>query len=685
MPAIAVAGPVPATGDVPPRAAEGGRVSASGGCHPMMTEIRNLEAELMRFRLRLGVVALVVLLGFGLLAWRLYHLQVLRHDELAQRAETNRTAVVPIVPHRGEILDRNGVVLATNYRAYTLEITPSRLGRPVNEAIDAVAQVVEVTPRDRRRFQRLLEDSRNFESLPIRMRLSDEEVARFAAQRYRFPGVEIKARLFRTYPLGETGAHVVGYIGRINQREKERIEDSDDAANYRGTDYIGKLGVESSYEKVLHGTTGVEQMETSAGGYAVRRLASHPATPGDSVRLSIDIHLQQLVEQMYGERRGALVAIDPQNGEVLAFVSKPTYDPNLFVEGIDHETWDELNNSIDKPLLNRALRGTYPPGSTYKPFMALAALETGKRTTGTTIMDGGSWTFAGHTFRSGHALGAVDLHRSIVKSSNVYYYMLANDMGVNLIHDFMKPLGFGQVTGIDIPGETRGVLPSTDWKRRTYKRPEQQRWYAGETISLGIGQGYNNFTMLQLASATATVAAGGVHHTPHLVKAQQDAISLQVKELPQPPGQSMGYKPDHVAAVKRGMVGVTLEGTSRGVFAGAPYLSGGKTGTAQAVSIGQKSRYNAAKLAEHQRDHSLYIAFAPADNPRIAVAAIVENAGFGAAHAAPLVRRVMDYWLAGVYPSEADIAALQRGQATAPIGTPRRVADVVGQAGALAP
>ena len=650
-----------------------------------MTEIRNVEADLVRFRVRLAVVALGVVAAFGLLAWRLYTLQVLRHEELAQRAETNRTAVVPIVPHRGEILDRNGVVLATNYKAYTLELTPSRLGRTTDEAIDAIAQVVEVTPRDRRRFKRLQEDSRNFESLPIRMRLSDEEVARFAAQRYRFPGVEIKARLFRTYPMGETGAHVVGYIGRINQKEKERIEDSDEAPNYRGTDYIGKLGVESSYESVLHGTTGVEQMETSAGGYAVRRLASHPSTPGDSVRLSIDIQLQKLIEEMYGERRGALVAIDPQNGEILAFVSKPTYDPNLFVEGIDQETWDELNNSLDKPLLNRAIRGTYPPGSTYKPFMALAALETGKRSPGTTIMDGGSWTFAGHTFRSGHALGAVDLHRSIVKSSNVYYYQLANDMGVNAIHDFMKPLGFGQVTGVDIPGETRGVLPSTDWKRATYKRPEQQKWYGGETISLGIGQGYNNFTMLQLANATATLAAGGVHHVPHLVKARQDPLSLQFKDLPLAPPENLGYKPENVAAVKRGMVGVTQEGTSRGVMAGAAYLSGGKTGTAQAVTIGQKSRYNAARLSEYQRDHSLYIAFAPADNPRIAIAAIVENAGFGAAHAAPLVRRVMDYWLAGVYPSEADIAALQRGAATAPIGTPRRVADVVpAQPGAAA-
>ncbi|MET4580003.1 penicillin-binding protein 2 [Ottowia thiooxydans] len=640
-----------------------------------MTELRNVEADIKRFRLRLLVVGLVMLFGFGLVVARLYVLQVVRHDSYAERAETNRTAVVPIVPNRGQILDRNGVVLATNYKAYTLEITPSR-ARPLEETIDAISEVVEITQRDRRRFKRLMEDSRSFESLPIRMRLSDEEVARFAAQRYRFPGVEIKARLFRTYPLGEAGAHVVGYIGRINQSEKERIDDSEDEANYRGTDYIGKLGIESSFEKVLHGTTGVEQMETSAGGRAIRRLASHPATPGDSVRLSIDITLQKLVEDLYGERRGALVALDPRNGEILAFVSKPTYNPNLFVEGIDHETWGELNGSLDKPLLNRALRGTYPPGSTYKPFMGLAALETGKRAAGTVVMDGGSWTFGGHTFRSGHALGPVDLRRAITLSSNVYFYQLANDMGVNAIHDFMKPLGFGQVTGIDIPGETRGVLPSTDWKRNAYRRPEQQKWFAGETISLGIGQGYNNFTMLQLAQATSTLANGGVWHTPHLVKARQDSVTQEVIDIPRPPGKSLGYQPENVALVLRSMVGVTQEGTSTRVFAGAQYVSGGKTGTAQAITIGQKGRYNAARLSEYQRDHSLYIGFAPADNPRIAVAAIVENAGFGAAHAAPLVRRTMDYWLSGLYPSEQDMAAVQKGQAGAPLGTPRRVADM---------
>ena len=426
-----------------------------------MTELRNVELDAQRFRLRILVVAAVVFAAFCLVLARLVFLQVVRHEDLAEQAESNRTAVVPIVPNRGLILDRNGVVLATNYAAYTLEITPSRVA-DLDETIEALGQVIDIHLRDKRRFRRLMDESRGFESLPIRTRLTDEEVARFAAQRYRFPGVDVKARLFRNYPLGEVGSHAIGYIGRINQTEKARIQDSEDEANYRGTEYIGKLGIEQSFETQLHGTTGVEQMETSAGGRAVRRLDSFPATPGQTVTLSLDIKLQKLIEDLYGERRGALVAIDPRNGEILALVSKPTFDPNLFVEGIDVENWNALNNSLDKPLLNRALRGTYPPGSTYKPFMGMAALETGKRTPGAITMDNGSWTFGGHTFRShgDHGLGAVDMHRSIVQSSNVYYYQLANDMGVDAMHDFMKPLGFGQITGIDLNGEVRGVLPS---------------------------------------------------------------------------------------------------------------------------------------------------------------------------------------------------------------------------------
>ena len=604
------------------------------------------------------------------------YLQVVRYDDLSEQAESNRTAIVPIVPNRGLILDRNGVVLATNYSAYTLEIMPSKVAN-IDATIEALAQFIDIQPRDKRRFKKMREDSKSFESLPIRTRLTDEEVARFAAQRFRFPGVDIKARLFRSYPYGELGSHVVGYIGRINQREKERIEESDEEGNYRGTDYIGKLGVEQSYETQLHGITGVEQVETSAGGRAIRKLASSPSTPGNTVMLSIDIKLQKLVEDMFGDRRGALVAIDPRSGEVLAFVSKPTFDPNLFVDGIDNESWQALNDSIDKPLLNRALRGTYPPGSTYKPFMAMAALEAGKRSAGTVINDTGSWTFGGHQFRShGLPLGPVDMHQSIVKSSNVYYYSLANELGVEAIYDFMMPLGFGQITGIDINGEVRGVLPNQQWKRNNYKKPEQQKWYAGETISLGIGQGYNAFTMLQLAQATAVLAANGIKHKPRLILGTQDSVTRALVPAVIEPPEDLNYKPDNVEVVRRAMVSVTQDGTSARVFAGASYLSGGKTGTAQAVSVGQKDKYNAAKLEEHLRDHALYTAFAPAENPQIALALVVENAGFGAAQAAPIARRVFDYVLLGHYPNEDDLQAVKAGQAAAPMGKPREVANV---------
>lgn len=644
----------------------GSRKTAGGGVD---TPVRNLRIELSRFQLRLVAAALAVLCALALVGWRLYTLQVLRYDTLTERADTNRTAVTPIVPERGEIYDRNGVLLASNYKAYTLELTPAQLRRPLDEVIDAIGEIVPVTGLDRRRFARLRANSRSFESLPLLTRLSDAEVARLASQIYRFQGVEIRARWFRSYPQGQTAAHVIGHIGRINEQEKDAIEARDEVANYRGTQYIGKIGIEKSYESLLHGTTGVDHTEISASGRAIRPLVTQPAVPGDSIRLSLDIGLQKLAEWLYGDRRGALVAIDPRNGEILAMVSQPSYDPNLFVDGIDQPTWDALNNSLDYPLLNRALRSAYPPGSTYKPFMALAALETGVRQPDTVIMDGGNWTYKGHTFRSIHPLGRVNLYQSIVKSSNVYYYQLAADLGVDRIHDFMQPLGLGQLTGVDIPGEKTGVLPSRAWKAQVYKTREQQTWYPGETISLGIGQGYNNFTMLQLASAMATLAAGGTRHPPHLIQAHSDPQTGELIPVPGPPAEALGYAPEHVAAVLQGMVGVTQEGTSRFVFSGAPYISGGKTGTAQAISIGQDSRYNAAELAERQRDHSVYIGFAPAEDPQIAVAAIVENAGFGASYAAPLVRRVMDYWLAGLVPTEDDMARVIAGKGGAPVGS----------------
>jgi len=643
-----------------------------------MNVIRNIQMDLNRFRSRVVVVTFVILIAFGILCLRLFYLQVIRYDDLNAAAESNRTAIVPIVPNRGVIMDRNGVVVATNYSAYTLEITPSKIVAPVEEVIEQLSAIIDIQTRDKRRFKKQVDESKSIDSVPIRTRLTDDEVARFAAQRYRFPGVEIRARLFRNYPYEQLASHVIGYIGRINTSEKAKIEESEDAGNYRGTEYIGKLGVEQSYENQLHGTTGVQEMETSAGGRAVRRLNSSQAVPGNSVVLSIDIKLQKLIEDLYGTRRGALVALDPKTGEVLAFVSKPTFDPNLFVDGIDVDNWQALNESPDKPLLNRALRGTYPPGSTYKPFMALAALQTGKRSEKVSISDPGFFMFGSHRFRDdkegGH--GVVDMYKSIVESCDTYYYTLARDMGVDLIYEQMKPFGFGQITGIDILGESRGILPSTDWKRTTYKKAEQQRWYSGETISLGIGQGYNSFTMLQLAHATATIANNGLKMRPHIVREVLDVETKVPTPVAKEPIGQLQLSPENLDIIKRAMIGVNIQGTSATSFVGAQYVSAGKTGTAQVFTVKQNEKYNAATVDERLRDHALFIAFAPADEPKVALAMVVENSGFGAQNAAPIARRVLDFVILGQYPSEEDIAAVQKGQATRPIGKPRDVANL---------
>jgi len=643
-----------------------------------MNVIRNIQMDLNRFRSRVVVVTFVILIAFGILCLRLFYLQVIRYDDLNAAAESNRTAIVPIVPNRGVIMDRNGVVVATNYSAYTLEITPSKIVAPVEEVIEQLSAIIDIQTRDKRRFKKQVDESKSIDSVPIRTRLTDDEVARFAAQRYRFPGVEIRARLFRNYPYEQLASHVIGYIGRINTSEKAKIEESEDAGNYRGTEYIGKLGVEQSYENQLHGTTGVQEMETSAGGRAVRRLNSSQAVPGNSVVLSIDIKLQKLIEDLYGTRRGALVALDPKTGEVLAFVSKPTFDPNLFVDGIDVDNWQALNESPDKPLLNRALRGTYPPGSTYKPFMALAALQTGKRSEKVSISDPGFFMFGSHRFRDdkegGH--GVVDMYKSIVESCDTYYYTLARDMGVDLIYEQMKPFGFGQITGIDILGESRGILPSTDWKRTTYKKAEQQRWYSGETISLGIGQGYNSFTMLQLAHATATIANNGLKMRPHIVREVLDVETKAPTPVAKEPIGQLQLSPENLDIIKRAMIGVNIQGTSATSFVGAQYVSAGKTGTAQVFTVKQNEKYNAATVDERLRDHALFIAFAPADEPKVALAMVVENSGFGAQNAAPIARRVLDFVILGQYPSEEDIAAVQKGQATRPIGKPRDVANL---------
>ncbi len=627
-------------------------------------ELKNHERELYFFQLRIGFAGFAVLAAFALLFVRFFHLQVLQHDTYASKAEENRISIVPIAPNRGLILDRNGVVLARNYSAYTLEIFPAEV-RDLERTIQELGEVVEVQAKDRSRFRKLYAEIRNAESVPIRTRLTDEEVARFAANRYRFPGVEIKARLFRQYPHGEIASHVIGYIGRINPKDQEKLAELEVAANYRGTDYIGKAGLEASYQQELHGTTGFEQVEIDAAGRGIRTLARTPAQAGNNVTLTLDIKLQEIAEAAFGERRGALVAIEPSSGGVLAFVSKPGFDPNLFVDGIDPESWAQMNNSPDRPLINRALAGIYPPGSTFKPFMAMAALELGKRTPKSAINDPGYFEFGGRRFRDskpgGH--GHVDLYQSIVKSSDTFYYQLANDMGIDAIAGFMGKFGFGSKSGIDLEGEATGVLPSPEWKQRRFRKPEQQKWYAGETISIGIGQGYNAYTPIQLAVALATLAANGDMYRPRLVSHIDNLRTGERRHFEPVLAQRLPLKAENLEFIKRAMAGVNKEGTGARAFGSAQYTNGGKTGTAQVIGMKQGEKYNEKKINERHRDHSLFIVFAPLESPRIALFVIVENGGFGARAAAPIARVVLDYYLLGKLPEGNAPGAIKPGAA----------------------
>ena len=616
-----------------------------------IAEMRNAERELHHFQVRIGIAATVVVVAFALLGTRFFFLQVVRHDTYQAKAEENRISLVPVTPNRGLILDRNGQVLARNYSAYTLEISPRKV-RDVEGLIGELSGIIDIQPRDRNRFRKLLAETRNAESLPIRTRLSDEEVAKFAANRYRFEGVDIKARLFRQYPYGDNASHVIGYMGRINQADQAKLEEQGVDANYRGTEFMGKAGVEASYQDELHGVTGLEQVEIDAAGRGIRTLSRTPSQPGNNVALTLDFKLQQVGENSFGERRGALVALDPLSGAVLAFISKPGFDPNLFVDGIDPQSWSELNTSIDRPLLNRAVNGIYPPGSSFKPFMAMAALELGKRNPRSTIYDPGYFEFGGRRFRDSKkgGNGTVDLMKSIVVSSDTYYYQLANDLGIDAIAGFMKNFGFGARTGIDLIGESTGVLPSPEWKQKRFRRPEQQKWYAGETISIGIGQGYNAYTPIQLAQALATLVNSGTMYRPHLVSHIDNLRTGERKNIEPEVVQRVPFKPDHVEFVKRAMAGVNKEGTGARAFARAEYTSGGKTGTAQVIALKQNEKYDESKVAERHRDHSWFIAFAPLENPRIVLAVIVENGGFGARAAAPIARTMLDYYLLGKLP-----------------------------------
>ncbi len=601
------------------------------------------ESQLFTNRATVALICIVAALL--ILVARMVHLQILGHDHYATLSHNNRVSIVPLAPTRGLIFDRNGVILAQNLPSFSLEIVPERTG-DLDQTIADLRELIAISDEEVARFKKRIRHQRRFQATPLRFRLTDEEVARIAVNRHRLPGVEVQARLTRHYPQANLTVHAVGYVGRINERELARI----DRSNYAATSHIGKLGIEKAYESVLHGTVGNQHVETNVLGRVVRVLQRTPPTPGANLILTLDTRLQRVAKEALGEERGAVVAIDPRNGDVLVLASQGDYDPNLFVNGIDHASYQALQSSPDKPLFNRALKGQYPPGSTVKPFIGLAALELGHTRPGESVFCQGWYTLPGddHRYRDwkkqGH--GRTDLHKSIVESCDVFYYQLARFMGIDAIHDYLWPFGFGHKTGIDIAGELSGILPSTEWKRRTKGKP----WYLGETLISGIGQGYTLATPLQLAVATATLANRGHYIQPHLL----DRERLGDTRLPPPVAPDPALtKPIPIRDeanwdyIFDAMVDVIhgRHGTARKLARGQPYKIAGKTGTAQVFGIKQDEEYVADDIARHLRDHALFVAFAPADDPRIAVAVIVENGGSGGSVAAPVAGAVIDAYL----------------------------------------
>ncbi|HID83116.1 MAG TPA: penicillin-binding protein 2 [Chromatiales bacterium] len=604
-------------------------------------KIKDLHLE---YRIFSGRIILVVILTVAItiaLASRLAWLQIHSHGYYSNLAEDNRVKLSPIPPSRGLIYDRNGDLLAENLPGFSLEITPEEV-KDMPALLRDLSQVLNVAEKDILDFEKLHNRLPGFESIPLRLNLSEEEVAAFEVTRYRFPGTKVVARLKRNYPYGELFAHVLGYVGRINEQELNQI----DEGNYRGTNYIGKLGVEKYYETILHGKSGVVQEEVNSKGRPIRILEEQPATAGDSLILSIDAKLQKVAIDALGDYSGSVVALDPRNGEILAMASTPSYDANMFVGGISNKAYQSLRNNPERPLYDRALRGQYPPGSTIKPVIALAGLEFDKTTPWRTIRDPGffklpkqprkyrDWKKGGH--------GMVDLDKAITQSCDTYFYDLANRLGIDNMHDMGSRFRLGQKTGIDLPGEASGLMPSRQWKRKRHRQP----WFPGETLIVGIGQGYMLTTPLQLATVASCIAMRGACQTPHILKTRlRQGKGRENKTVE---GWMVALKNsnnwDHII---QGMVHVMhgKRGTGRRAAAGAKYQIAGKTGTAQVFSLKDDEEYEADKLARHLLDHALFIAFAPVENPQIAIAVVVEHGGHGGATAAPIARQVMDAWL----------------------------------------
>lgn len=604
-------------------------------------QLKDTIRENQAFLTRAIIAGMLVLAAVLLLVSRMTKLQIVDHTHFTTLSRDNRVKVVPLPPTRGLIYDANGVLLAQNRPAYSLEITPEQVD-DVDAVLEQLGELIEIGEEDLERFWKLRKRKRRFDSVPIRVNLTPDEAAQFAVHHHRFPGVDIKAQLLRHYPHDVKTTHVLGYVGRISQRDLEQI----DASNYAGTSHIGKNGVEKTYESALHGSVGYEQIEVNAAGRRVRTLEQTPPEPGVDIHLHLDIGLQEVAMQAFGDNNGAIVAIDPNDGGVLAFVSQPGYDPNLFVEGISTKNYGTLQGDEDRPLYNRALRGQYPPGSTVKPFMGLAGLERHAIDYETSVYCPGFYQLPGNTHRyrdwkkTGH--GPMALDAAIVQSCDVYFYKLAYELGVDRLHEYLGQFGFGERTGIDLTGESTGLLPSRDWKRRTRRQP----WYPGETLIMGIGQGYFLSTPLQLAAATAAIANNGTFYTPRVVSYLRDRDSGEITPIPPNSKPVPKVLQQNWEDVRTGMINVveSPRGTAKRIRTDA-YRIAGKTGTAQVFTVAQDAEYDEETLEKKLRDHALFVAYAPVDDPQIAIAVVVENGGHGGATAAPIARKIMDAYL----------------------------------------
>jgi len=600
------------------------------------------------FETRLVMNRAIILLVFGgilllVLLSRLLYLQVLSHEHFTTLSEDNRVKLQPIPPNRGLIFDRNGILLAENLPSYRLEITPEQID-DMGATLDALEGILEIRDIDRSRFEKLRKRKPRFEAVPLLFHLSDAEVARFSVNRHRFPGVDITAGLARHYPLGEQAVHALGYVGRIDEQALKNL----DTSNYRGTTHIGKIGIEKTYEDLLHGKVGLQQVETTAQGRVLRVLNRTPPVSGHNLYLTLDSRVQAAAEQAFGDFAGSAIAMDPNNGDILAFVSMPTYDPNPFVNGIDYAAYAALRENDKEPLFNRALRGQYPPGSTVKPFMGLAGLEQGITGSHSSTYCPGFYMLPGNSRkfrdwkRTGH--GTVDLNKSIVQSCDVFFYDLALSLGIDGIHEYLQHFGFGRKTGIDILGELPGLLPSREWKRQRRDQP----WFPGETIITGIGQGFFLTTPTQLAVATAALANGGRILQPNIVHAEQEANRNALSPHQPRLVENITINNQlHWDQVIQAMIDVvhSARGTARKIGEDSPYRIAGKTGTAQVYGLKEEEEYDAEAIEEKLRDHALFIAFAPVEAPTIVVAVIVEHGGGGGSVAAPIARTILDAYL----------------------------------------